>query len=142
MSTVKLTTFRVDGQLFGLPVERVQEVTRWQVMTPVPMAPPALVGLINLRGEVLTAIDLRKRLEFPPRDDEEHSVNLVLRGTGSALIADTWEVVVGVDTASFEPAPDTLRGPMRALIRGAYKLETGLLLELDPDRLIELEVAS
>ncbi|MCU1678920.1 MAG: cheW [Frankiales bacterium] len=142
MSTVKLTTFRVDGQLFGLPVERVQEVTRFHAMTPVPMAPPSLVGLINLRGEVLTAIDLRARLDYPPRDAGQLPINLVLRGEGVALLADSFEMVVDVDTDDFESPPDTLTGPLRQLIHGAYKLEIGLLLELDPSRLVELEVAS
>jgi purine-binding chemotaxis protein CheW len=142
MTTVQLTTFRVDGQLFGLPVERVQEVTRFQPMTPVPVAPPSLVGLINLRGEVLAAIDLRERLEYPPRDAGRLPINLVLRGEGVTLLADSFEMVVDVDTDDFELPPDTLHGPMRHLIRGAYKLETGLLLELDASRLIELETAS
>ena len=142
MSTVKLTTFRVGGQLFGLPVERVQEVTRHQAMTPVPRAPHSLVGLINLRGEVLTAIDLRSRLDYPLRDADELPINLVLRGEGVALLADSFEMVVDVHTDDFEPPPDTLTGSIRHLIHGAYKLENGLLLELDAARLIELEVAS
>lgn len=142
METMKLTTFRVDGQLFGIPVERVQEVTRAQAMTPVPLAPPSVVGLINLRGEVLTAVDLRARLDYPPRDDDAPVINVVLRGEGVALLADAFETVVDVDVDAFEPVPETLTGPARDVIRGAYKLDRGLLLELDPVRTVELEVAS
>ncbi len=138
----QLSTFHIGRYMFGVDVGLVQEVVRVQSLTPVPLAAPEIAGLINLRGEVLTAIDLRVRLDYPPREDDRPPINLVLRGEGVTLLADSFEMVVDVDTDDFEPPPDTLQGPMRQVIHGAYKLEIGLLLELDPSRLVELEVAS
>jgi purine-binding chemotaxis protein CheW len=102
MSSQQFTTFLVGGQLFGIEVESVQEIIRYQPMTPVPLSSPAVAGLINLRGEVIPAVDVRQRLAPWSRGAVEEPVNVVVR-----------------------------TGPARALIRGAYKLDTELLLALD-----------
>ncbi len=77
--TTLLSTFSVDRYTFGIPVDAVQEVIRYQVMTRVPLASPAIGGLINLRGQVITAIDLRHRLGLPARPADELPVNVVVR---------------------------------------------------------------
>jgi purine-binding chemotaxis protein CheW len=129
----QLATFRLDGDLYGVEVEHVQEVLRSQGLTRVPLAPRAVAGLINLRGQVVTAIELRERLGRPPRPEGTDAVVIVVRLHGEAvsLLVDSIADVVDVDAADFEAPPDTLEGPGRELIRGAYKLEGQLLLALD-----------
>ena len=134
----QLATFRLDGDLYGVEVEHVQEVLRSQGLTRVPLAPPAVAGLINLRGQVVTAIELRERLGRPPRPAGHDAVVIVVRLHGEAvsLLVDSIADVVDVDAADFEAPPDTLDGQARELIRGAYKLDGTLLLALDVHRAV------
>jgi purine-binding chemotaxis protein CheW len=129
----QLATFRLDGDLYGVEVEHVQEVLRSQKLTRVPLAPPAVAGLINLRGQVVTAIELRERLGRPPRPQGTDAVVIVVRLHGEAvsLLVDSIADVVDVQAGDFEAPPDTLDGQARELIRGAYKLDGQLLLALD-----------
>ena len=129
-------TFYLDGSFFGVEVERVQEVLRYQEMTPVPLASKVVKGLINLRGQIVTAIDLRRRLEMEPRNDGSLPMNVVLRTDDGALslLVDEIGDVVEVDESRFEDPPETLEGVARELIRGAFKLEDRLLLILDTER--------
>jgi purine-binding chemotaxis protein CheW len=138
--TTQLCTFFVAGQYFGLDVLHVQEIIRHQQMTRVPLAPPVVRGLINLRGQIVTAIDLRRRLDLPDRPDDQPPVNVVLRtddGAVSLLVDDIGDVLL-VDEALFERPPETLRGSARELIRGAYKLEGRLLMVLDTQRAVNV----
>ncbi len=134
----QLATFRLDGDLYGVEVEHVQEVLRSQGLTRVPLAPPAVAGLINLRGQVVTAIELRERLGRPPRPAGTDAVVIVVRLHGEAvsLLVDSIADVVDVDAADFEAPPDTLDGQARELIRGAYKLDGTLLLALDVQKAV------
>ena len=134
----QLATFRLDGDLYGVEVEHVQEVLRSQKLTRVPLAPPAVAGLINLRGQVVTAIELRERLGRPPRPEGTDAVVIVVRLHGEAvsLLVDSIADVVDVDATDFEAPPDTLEGQARDLIRGAYKLDGQLLLALDVNRAV------
>lgn len=131
-------TFFVDGHYFGLDVLQVQEVIRFQEMTRVPLAPPVVRGLINLRGQIVTAIDLRRRLELGERPADQLPVNVVVQTDDGAisLLVDEIGDVLEVQEKLFERPPDTLKGPARELIRGAYKLENGLLLILDMERTV------
>ena len=137
MST-RMVTFTLDGRLYGVDVDAVQEVLRGQTRTRIPLAPGTLAGLINLRGQVLSAIDLRVQLELPARDTESEPMLVVIRVAGEpvALLVDTIGSVVDVDADQFEPPPDTLSGSSRELLLGAYKLEDQLLLALDVDRAV------
>jgi purine-binding chemotaxis protein CheW len=137
-ATSQLATFWLDGDLFGVEVEHVQEVLRSQSITRVPLAPPAVAGLINLRGQVVTAIELRERLGRTPRPEGQEAVVIVVRLHGEAvsLLVDSIADVVDVDVADFEAPPDTLDGAGRELIRGAYKLSGRLLLALDVNRAV------
>ncbi len=132
----QLCTFEVDGQMFGVDVRRVQEVIRYQEMTEVPQAPDAVCGLINLRGQIVTAIDLRKRLGVPDRPKDILPMNVVVRGEDGAisLLVDQIGDVQEIDESNFEPPPETLHGNARKLIQGAYKMEDHLLLILDTDQ--------
>ncbi|MBC3763802.1 chemotaxis protein CheW [Quadrisphaera oryzae] len=133
-----MLTFELAGALYGLEVEQVQEVLRAQKVTRVPLHSAAIAGLINLRGEVVTAIDLRARLSMPARPEGQDAVNIVVRlhGESISLLVDSIADVVELDDRSFEPVPDTLDGEVRDLIRGAYKTEGRLLLALDVNRAV------
>jgi purine-binding chemotaxis protein CheW len=132
-------TFYVAGHYFGLDVLRVQEVIRYQEMTRVPLAPPVVRGLINLRGQIVTALDLRRRLELEDRPPDQLPVNVVVQTDDGAvsLLVDEIGDVLDVEEKLFEPAPDTLTGAARELIRGAYKLNDRLMLLLDIDRALQ-----
>jgi len=129
----QLATFWLDGDLYGVEVAHVQEVLKSQGLTRVPLAPAAVAGLINLRGQVVTAIELRERLGRPRRPEGIDAVVIVVRLHGEAvsLLVDAIADVVDVDPADFEAPPDTLDGSARELIRGAFKLDGQLLLALD-----------
>ena len=137
-------TFYVDGHYFGLDVLHVQEIIRYQEMTRVPLAPPVVRGLINLRGQIVTALDLRRRLELKDRPSDQLPVNVVVHTDDGAvsLLVDEIGDVVEVDEETFESCPDTLQGTIRELIRGVYKLPDSLLLVLDVDRAVQLGPAS
>jgi purine-binding chemotaxis protein CheW len=104
----------------------------------VPLAPPVVRGLINLRGQIVTAIDLRRRLELTDRPVDQLPVNVVVQTDDGAfsLLVDEIGDVLGVEEKLFEPPPDTLRGTARELIRGAYKLNDRLMLLLDIDKVL------
>jgi purine-binding chemotaxis protein CheW len=131
----RLATFTVDGRYLGVDVTRVQEVLRPQVLTRVPLAPPRIAGLINLRGEIVTAFDLREALGRRPRGPEERPMNVVVTTEDSpvSMLVDAVSDVLELDEDAFEQPPSTLRGAARDLILGAYKLDGRLLLELDLD---------
>lgn len=137
-ATQQFATFWLDGHLYGLEVEHVQEVLRAQSLTRVPQAPPAVAGLLNLRGQVVTAIELRERLGLGPRPAEQRAILIVVRLQGEvvSLLVDTIGDVVDVAGDDFELPPDTLDGAVRQLIRGAYKLDGQLLLALDVHRAV------
>lgn len=126
-------TFHVDNLFLGVDAQQVQEVIRYQQMTRVPLASNAISGLINLRGQIVTAIDLRCRLGLPPRMPNTLPMNVVVRDGEHAvsLLVDRIGDVVEVDDELFEPPPSTVRAAIRGLIRGAYKLPDRLLLVLD-----------
>jgi purine-binding chemotaxis protein CheW len=132
--------FFVDGYYFGLDVLKVQEIIRYQDMTRVPLAHPVVRGLINLRGQIVTAIDLRRRLELNDRPDDQLPVNVVVHTEEGpvSLLVDEIGDVLEVPERDFERPPETLRGTTRELIRGAYKLDGRLLLILDTECAVNL----
>lgn len=136
----QFTTFLLDGHLFGVEVETVQEVIRYQETTRVPLASGSIGGLINLRGQVITALDLRHRLGMPERPDGQLPMNVVVRTEDGAvsLLVDQIGEVIETDAAHFESPPDTVTAQARDLIRGAYKLDRALLLALDVPRTVDL----
>lgn len=126
-------TFFLDGLFFGVEVENVQEVIRHQSTTRVPLAPALVAGLINLRGQIVTAIDLRKRLGLQDRPAGVLPMNVVVRGEDGAvsLLVDEIGDVVEVGEENREAPPDSLQGDARQLIRGVYKLKDRLLHALN-----------
>jgi len=142
-SARQLCTFYVGDGYFGIPVEQVQEVVRPQPITPVPLAPKVVRGLINLRGQILTAIDLRYRLGLGEPGDPAKLMNVVVRTNDSpvSFLVDEIGEVLDVNEDSFESPPETLQGDMRALIGGAYKLDGRLLLALNTELTISIDGA-
>jgi purine-binding chemotaxis protein CheW len=133
-------TFMVEDLFFGIDVLRVQEVLRYQEMTRIPLAPTVAEGLINLRGQIVTALDMRRRLGLAPRSADCLPMNLVVRTEESpvSLLVDEIGDVLQVEPADFESAPDNLTSAARELVQGVYKLKDRLLLVLDPDRTLEV----
>ena len=136
-------TFFINGLFFGIEVLKVQEVIRYQEMTSVPLAPSTIRGLINLRGQIVTAIDLRRRLELPARGEDQLPMNVVVRtddGAVSLLVDEIGDVVEIQDDVRERP-PETLRGVARELVTGVYKLKERLLLILDTEKTVTLTAA-
>ena len=136
----QFSTFLVDRLLFGVAVEKVQEVIRYQEMTRVPLAPPVVKGLINLRGQIVTAIDLRRRLDLHERAMADLPMNVVVRHDDGAvsLLVDEIGDVLEVDEETFEGPPETLDRKARELICGVYKLANCLLHVLDTDKALSV----
>ncbi|MCC7475104.1 MAG: chemotaxis protein CheW [Pirellulales bacterium] len=137
-------TFMLDGHYFGVDVQQVQEVIRYQELTRVPLASPVVSGLINLRGRIVTAIDLRRRLGLSDRPAGKLPMNVVVRTGDDAvsLLVDEIGDVIEVPADKFEKPPETLRGVARTLVEGAFKLEGRLLLVLNTREAVEVHETS
>lgn len=140
----QVCTFMIDGMWFGVDVTRVQEVLRYQEMTPVPLAPGVVAGLINLRGQIVTALDMRTQLDLPERDSTALPMNVVVRHDEEvvSLLVDEIGDVVDVDEQSLEPPPETLAAHTKTLISGVYKLEQQLLLLLNTQLAVRVDASS
>lgn len=136
----RFCTFEVDTLLIGVPVDRVQEILRYQEVTRVPLVDRAVHGLINLRGQIITAIDLRVRLQLPERQDNFEPMSVVIQNVDGAvsLLVDRIGEVVEVDYANYERSPETLTGMAATLIPGTFKLPGRLLHVLDVALAIEV----
>ena len=131
-------TFTVAGQVFGVSVLKVRDVLSACPMTRIPLAPPEVVGSLNLRGRVVTAVDLRLRLGLPPRTAEAGSMNIVVEHAGEpySLVVDSVGEVLALPETGFEPNPPTLDTEFRAVSDGIHRLDGQLLIALDVDRLL------
>ena len=137
-------TFYLDNHTFGVKVEQVQEVFRYQEMTKVPLAPPEVRGLINLRGQIITAIDLRLRLGMAPGPDDKLPMNVVVRtqdGVVSLLVDEIGDVLEAPDDV-YERPPETIPMEVRNLVLGVYKLEGRLLLILDSEKAVNVSTGA
>jgi len=134
----RFTTFYVDRMLFGVEVMKVQEVLRSQASTRVPLAPEVVSGLINLRGQIVTSIDMRRRLNLPLRDPETVPMNIVVRSGDEAvsLLVDEIGDVLQVEASCFEHKLHNIDPAVRDLIVGVYKLDDRLLLVLDTNKTV------
>lgn len=133
-------TFYLGDQCYGLDVLKVQEIVRFQPLTLVPLAHPMVRGLMNLRGQIVTAIDLRTRLHMPARMQDHEPINVVVQTDDGAvsLLVDEISDVITLSEQQFERPPETLQGVARDLIQGAYKLPDRLLVILDPEQIVSL----
>ena len=133
--TVQLCTFTVADLAFALEVTRIQEVILLQQITKVPLASRVIRGLINLRGQIVTAVDLRSRLGLPPKDDDEPPMNVVIRSEEGlmSLVVDTIGDVIEVRGDSFERPPSTLDATLKDVVENVCKQPGQLLLVLKPE---------
>jgi purine-binding chemotaxis protein CheW len=138
-SSRQYCTFYLDKLLFGVESQKIQEVIRYLELTSVPLAPPVVSGLMNLRGQIVAALDLRKRLQLPARSENSAPMCVVVRTPDGALslLVDDIGDVVEVEEESFERPPETLSGEMRSVILGVHKLDRQLMHVLDTDRVCE-----
>lgn len=139
MASRQFATFEVADQLFGVEVHTVQEVLSYNEYTPVPLAPPAVGGLFNLRGQVIAAVDLRVQLGLVRQAMQGPVMNVILRGDGEpvSLLVDRIGEVVDLDDEAFESPPDTLSGPTRELVTGTFKMDGRLMLALDVNQAVD-----
>jgi purine-binding chemotaxis protein CheW len=130
----------LGGQGFGIPVAHIRDVLRRQPTTPMPLAPRAIAGLINLRGRIVTAIDLRARLGLPAREDAADATDVVVEHSGElyALIVDAVGDVVSIADEKRERVPLRLDPAWRALATAVYPSERGLIVLLNVARLLDL----
>jgi purine-binding chemotaxis protein CheW len=139
-SARQFCTFYLNHLLFGVESQKVQEVVTYRELRPVPLASPVVTGLMNLRGQVVVALELRRRLELPDRPPEMKPVCLVVCTAGGTvcLLADEVGDVVEVEEQTFEPSPETLSPRLRSVILGVHKLEHQLMHVLDTDQACEV----
>jgi purine-binding chemotaxis protein CheW len=141
---VQLCSFHVGELFLGVELMRVQEVNRLQDVTPVPLAAGVVRGLINLRGQIVTAFELRERLGLPPRAEGVPPMSVVIRGEQGirSFLVDGVGDVVEADPEAFEPPPPTLDPAARDFVRAVCKQPGRLLLIVDPERVVEATTAA
>lgn len=132
-------TMRVGDQMVGLPVLSVQDILAQQGLTKIPLAPPEVAGSLNLRGRIVTAIDMRKRLGLEPRPDDEPSMSVVVDFQGElySLIIDAIGDVLSLPDNRFERAPATLDRTWLDVSTGVFRLDNELLVVLEVARILD-----
>jgi purine-binding chemotaxis protein CheW len=140
----EFVSITISGQLFGIPVLQVQDVLGPQRITRVPLAPPEVAGSLNLRGHIVTAIDLRKRLRLPPLPEGQSSMSVVVDGGGQlySILVDSVGEVLNLDADSIERNPTMLDAVWREVSGGIYRLEKALLVVLDVGRVLDFSTSA
>jgi purine-binding chemotaxis protein CheW len=139
-NVVEYVTATVGGQLFGLPISRVQDVFAPDRLTRVPLAPPEIAGLLNLRGRIVTAIDMRRRLGLESRTDDapRMAVGVECKGESYGLLIDVIGEVLKLPTSGREDNPVNLDPGLARVSAGVHRLEGKLLVILDVDRVLDV----
>ncbi len=129
----QLTTFYVGHELFGIEVMKVQEVTGNPHVVPVPLAPEFVRGLVNLRGQIATAVGLSELFAQKKNENKKEEMSVVCKSEGNliSLVVDSIGDVVEVDRHKFEKTPDTVPQTLRRFVKGVYKMDGVLLSVLD-----------
>ncbi|MEA2987610.1 MAG: purine-binding chemotaxis protein CheW [Alphaproteobacteria bacterium] len=137
---VEYVTATVGGQLFGLPISRVQDVFVPERLTRVPLASCEIAGLLNLRGRIVTAIDMRRRLDLPAPDDgrSRMAIGIEWRGESYGLLIDAIGEVLKLPAAGREEIPVNLDARLARVSAGVYRLDGCLMVVLDVDRVLEV----
>src|ERR1700722_16879837 len=130
----------VCGQLCGIPVLSVRDIIVTQEMTRIPLAPPEVAGSMNLRGRIVTAIDLRRRLNLPPREAGQAGMSVVVDRQGElySLVVDSVREVIEFSDHQLEPNPPTLAAAWRGFSTGIYRLQSELLVVLNTERVLAI----
>ena len=136
----EVVTFTIAGQLFGLSIARVQDVFKPTRITRVPLAGAEIAGVLNLRGRIMTAIDMRRRLDAKRHDtsDAPMAIGIETKGESFGLLVDAVGEVLKLPQADREPNPVNLDRKLAALSAGVYRLDAQLLIALDVDRVLDL----
>tara|TARA_R110002110_G_scaffold3420_2_gene17323 strand:+ start:7066 stop:7554 length:489 start_codon:yes stop_codon:yes gene_type:complete len=139
-TTRQYVTMTIADQLFGIPVLTVQDVLGPQKITRVPLSPPEVAGSLNLRGRVVTAVNMRKRLSLPPQADESDNMSIVVEHGGElySLIIDEVGEVLSLSNSIFERNPGTLDPRWREIAAGVYRLDKELMVVLDVNRVLDI----
>ena len=135
---LQLVSFNIGQEEFGLDIQRIQEINRMVDITRVPNSPEFVSGVINLRGKVITIIELRKRFGFPPKEKDKNTRIIVVE-LGEAVIGfivDAVQEVIRIPKNITEPPPPIVAGIGSEYITAVAKLENRLLILLDPDRIL------
>ena len=136
---VEYVTAMIGGQLFGLPISRVQDVFMPERVTRVPLAPPEVAGVLNLRGRIVTLVDMRRRLGLSGGSDKSSlAIGVELRGESYGLLIDQIGEVLRLPEDSKEENPVNLDPRMAKLAGGVHRLDGQLMVVLDVDRVLEL----
>lgn len=137
----ELVTITIGGQWFGIPVRTVQDVLGPQRITAIPTAPPEVAGALNLRGRIVTAVDVRRRLRLPDRKADGSSMSIVVDYGGElySLIVDTVGEVLSLPAATLEKNPSTLDPVWNEISSGVFRLQGKLLLVLNVARLLSVD---
>lgn len=143
-STAGLVSVKVGGQTFGVPVLCVQDVIAETVINRVPLSPPEVAGSLNLRGRIVTAIDMRCRLRMPPRAPDDPFMNVIVEHNGElyALLVDDVGDVLWLEPSEYETGPVTLSPHWRSVCSGLYRLDGELLLVLNIEHVLTLAGAA
>lgn len=138
---IEFVTVLIADQLFGLPISRVHDVFMVDRLTRVPLAPPEIAGILNLRGRVVTTIDMRRRLDFPAREEGRGNmaVGIEHRGESYGLLIDSVGEVLKIPTASRDPNPVNLDPRWSRVAEGVVQLDDRLMVVLDVERVLELK---
>lgn len=138
----EFVTFTIAGQIFGLPIARVQDVFKPARITLVPLAGPEIAGVLNLRGRIVTAIDMRRRLEVKQQQagNAAMAIGIEAKGESFGLLVDAVGEVLKLPEADREANPINLNRKLAALSAGVYRLDGQLLVVLDIDRVLDLRV--
>jgi purine-binding chemotaxis protein CheW len=136
----EFVSITIAGQLFGIPVLQVQDVLGPQRITRIPLAPAEVAGSLNLRGHIVTAVDLRTRLRLPPLPDGQQGMSVVVEHGSElySLIVDQVGEVLSLGDADLERNPATLDNVWREVAAGIYRLDKALLVVLDVARALDL----
>lgn len=135
--TIQFVTVVIGGQLFGLPISQVHDVFVPESVTRVPLAAPEVAGVLNLRGRIVTAIDMRRRLHLPPRKDGQMmAVGIEHKGESYGLVIDTVGEVLNLSADSREPNPTNLDKRWAEISGGVHRLDGKLMIILDVERLL------
>ena len=138
-----MCAFTLGEHLFGIDIRYVQEVLRFQECTPVPLTPPIVTGLLNLRGQIVLAIDLRERLGLFEQSIEKSNTNIVARiGDGLlSFVVDELFDILSLDNAQFEHLPGTMSDREKQFATGCFKLDDRLLIMLDADQIADISAS-
>jgi purine-binding chemotaxis protein CheW len=141
-NVVEYVTVMLDTQLFGLPISRVQDVFMPDRLTRVPLSAPEIAGVLNLRGRIVTAIDMRRRLGLPPRTDARPpmAVGIELKGESYGLLIDSVGEVMKLADVTREANPVNLDARLARVSAGVHRLDGQLLVILDVDRVLDMGV--